>query len=380
MRTLFNRKKRVMLLLAGFVILALLVTACSSTSDEEEEEAPAAAEVQEETAAEPEVEEEVMEEVMQEVTEESLVEAARAEGGEMMIYTSMNIDDLEVILEKFGEKYDFVSTEYYRASGEDVIQKALTEATAGQHFVDVFETNAFEVYRLLQENLLAPFIAPESAAYADNAKDPDGFWTVDRINTVVIGYNTELVDPADLPATWEDLLDPKWKGLMGVEASDVELLADMVGAWGEEKTYAFWEGIAAQEPGIVDGHTELAELVAAGEFAISPTLYGHRVEKLKDKDATLDWVRTDPVFAYTQLLALAADGPHPATGMLFVNWLLSEDGQGAIRDVGRIPGRPGMTTDPPGLTEGLNLIYTTPSQAENYDDYADVWFSYFSLD
>ncbi|MFQ5614641.1 MAG: ABC transporter substrate-binding protein [Anaerolineae bacterium] len=362
---------------AGLLLMALLAAACgpaAPTAAPAPTEAPAAAPTEAPAATPTEAP------AAEAAPEMSLEEAAEAEGGQLMVYTSMNIDDLEEVLAKFRETYPFVSTEYYRAKGEGVIQKALTEAQAGQHFADVFETNAFEVYRLLEQDLLAPYVAPESAAYPDNAKDPDGFWTVDRINTVVIAYNTELVDPADVPSTWEELLDPKWKGLVGVEAGDVELLADMVGAWGEERTTTFWQGIAAQEPGIVDGHTELAELVAAGEFAISPTLYGHRVEKLKAKDAPLEWVRTDPVFAYTQLLAMAADAPHPATAKLFINWLLSEEGQGAIRDVGRIPGRPGMTTNPPGLTEGLNLYYTIPSLAENYNDYAETWFSFFSLE
>lgn len=368
-------KKVLFQTVVGLVLIALLLVACGQAAPTE---APAeAAEPVE--AAKPD-EAEVPAEAEAPAEAMSLEEAARAEGGELMVYTSMNIDDLEVILAKFGETYPFVSTEYYRASGEDVIQKALTESQAGQHFADVFETNAFEVYRLQGVGLLEPYIASESEAYPANAKDPDGYWTVDRINTVVIAYNTELVDPADAPTSWEDLLDPKWKGLMGVEAGDVELLADMVGAWGEEKTYAFWEGIAAQEPGIVDGHTELAEFVAAGEFAISPTLYGHRVEKLKGKDAPLEWIRTDPVFAYTQLLAMAAEAPHPATAKLFINWLLSEEGQGAIRDVGRIPSRPGIETDPPGLTEGLNLYYTVPALAEHYNDYADKWNSFFKLE
>lgn len=312
-------------------------------------------------------------------TQISLEEAARAEGGELMVYTSMNIDDLELILGRFKETYPFVSTEYYRASGSDVIQKALTEFQAGQQFADVFETQTFEIYRLQEAGLLQPFVAPESEAYPANAKDPDGFWTVDRVNTVVIGYNTELVDPADIPTGWEDLLDPKWKGLMGVEASDVELMANMVSVWGEEKTYSFWEGIAAQEPGIVDGHTELAELLVAGEFAISPTLYGHRVEQLKKNDAPIEWVKSDPVIAYTNLLAMAANAPHPATAKLFINWLLSEEGQIAIRDVGRIPARPGIEADPPGLTTGVNLVYTTPAAVANYNEYAEKWNSILAL-
>ena len=311
--------------------------------------------------------------------EQLLIDEAKSEGGDLMIYTSMNIDDLEQILEKFEEAYPFTNTDYYRADGSNVIQKALLENQSGQTFADVFETESFEVYRLQEVGLLQPYIAPESDAYPAQAKDADGYWTVDRINTVVIGYNTNLVDQANAPKTWEDLLDPKWKGEIGVEANDVELLAGMVNAWGEQEAYQFWEGIAALEPGIIDGHTELAELVSAGEFAISPNLYAYRIEKLKEKGAPIDWVKTDPVIAFTQLLAMAADAPHPATARLFINWLLSEEGQSALRDLGRIPNRPGVKVDPPELIEGLNLLYTVPSWAENYDEYAEKWKSLINL-
>lgn len=310
----------------------------------------------------------------------SLEDAARQEGGDLMVYTSMNIDDLEVVLDRFKSAYPFVETEYYRAGGDEVIQKALIESQAGQVFADVFETQAFEVYRLREAGLLQPFAAPEGDAYPDSARDPDGYWNTSRLVTVVIGYNTDLVDSADAPAAWDDLTDPKWQGRMGVEASDVELLANMVEAWGEERSYALWEGIAAQQPAIIDGHTELAELLAAGEFAISPTLYGHRVERLKANGAPIEWINADLNVAYTSLVAMAADAPNPATARLFINWLLSEDGQTAIRDVGRIPARPGVESDPPELTAGLELTYSSPALAAEYNTYADRWNALFGLE
>lgn len=371
-----NYPNRLFRALTGLALLALLAAACgpAATTQAPATQAPAtqapatqapatqapATQVPEATAT-----------TAGPMTAEELAAAAEAEGGELMIYTSMNVDDLEVVLEEFQKTYPFVKTEYYRASGEDVIARAMTEAQAGQHFADVFETNAFEVYRLMQEDLLEAFDAPERAAYADNAKDPDGFWTVDRINLVVIAYNTDLVKGDDIPTGYDDLLDPKWKGKIAIEPSDVELYADMVGAWGQEKTQAFWEGIAANEPQLVDGHTELAEFMVAGEFALSPTVYGHRVTKLQDDAAPIDWVKTDPVFAFTQLLALAKDAPHSATGKLFVNWLLSEAGQTVIMDLKRVPARPGVDD----LLEGLNAYYTVPSLAEDYNDYLEAWQS-----
>ncbi len=313
-------------------------------------------------------------------TVEELIAAAEAEGGNLMVYSSMNIDDLEIILGQFQATYPFTRPEYYRASGDSMIQKALIEAQAGQQFADVFETQAFEVHRLMQEGLFDRFVAPESAAYPPQAKDADGYWTMDRINPVVIGYNTELVAPEDVPTRWEDLLDPRWRGLIGVEASDVELLSIMIQHWGEADALELWEGIAALDPGVVDGHTALAELVAAGEFAIAPNLYAYRVEDLKAKGAPIEWVKTEPVFTYPQMVAVANGAPNPATARLFVNWLLSEAGQNALLSVGRPPARPVADGGEASFTAGLTLVFTAPADAENYDYYAEKWNSILGLE
>lgn len=309
----------------------------------------------------------------------SLEDQARAEGGQLMIYTSMNSGDLETIMTKFKEAYPFVTVENYRDTGEAVLAKGLTEKWAGKTVADVFELDAVTITSQLQEELLAPYTLPETAAYTANLKDPSNRWTVDRINTVVIAYNTNLVAPSDVPTTWNDLLDPKWKGKMAVEGSDVELLGDTVAAWGQDKAYAFWEGIAAQNPVIVSGHTELANALAAGTYAISPTLYAYRIEKLNAGKMPVAWVRTDPVFAFSTIVGLAYGAPHPATAKLFINWLLSESGQMVIRDLGRIPARPGVATNPPTLTSGLNLFYTTSSVSDNFPAYVEKWKSLFGL-
>jgi len=222
-------RKRINNLFVAVTVLSFLLSACSQSLPGDNENS--------EIGTTPKVGTSTPVATQQLSTERQLEDAARAEGGEVMFYTSITIDDLEVILAEFKEAYPFTNPTYYRASGNDVIQKTMTEAKTGQHFADVFETESFEVYRLMQAGLIQPFISSESENYSPNAKDPAGYWTVDRINTVVIGYNTELVDPADIPTTWEDLLDPKWKGMMGVEANDVELLAGMVSVWGEAKTY-----------------------------------------------------------------------------------------------------------------------------------------------
>ena len=213
MKILRKAKKHPAYFASVIIMIPFIISACS--------QAPSAGNSSGDSGKEPTVDVTLSVDAIGITDEEQLEEAARAEGGEVMVYTSITIDDLEVILSEFKKAYPFTNPTYYRASGDDVIQKSMTEAKTGQVFADVFETESFEVYRLLQAGLIQPFISSESEIYSPKAKDASGYWTVDRINTVVIGYNTELVDPADVPTTWDDLLDPKWKGKMGVEANDV---------------------------------------------------------------------------------------------------------------------------------------------------------------
>lgn len=306
---------------------------------------------------------------------------AKAEGGQLMIYTSMNEKELTPILAAFKETYPFVDVKYFRTSDDqNVIGQARTDIQAGTYVADVFELDAINLTSQVKQELLTPFVPPESAAYPSTLKEPDGYWTSNRINTTVITYNTTLVAPADVPKTWNDLLDPKWNGKMAVESSDVELLGDMAAAWGTEKAYAFWEGIAAQNPVLeAGGYTVVAQGIADGIYSISPTTYAYRVEKLRAAGATIDWVKTDPIFAVTTTLSLAANAPHPATAKLYINWILSEAGQTAIRNLGRIPARPGFSADPPVLTAGLNLYYTAPITTERFDEFSAKWKSIFGL-
>ncbi len=145
----------------------------------------------------------------EQVKEMTLEEAAKAEGGELMVYMSTNIQDLEYILDKFVETYPFMKTDYYRASGNIVAQKLITEAQAGQHFADVIEIEAFEIFRLIEAGSIQSYVAPESLNYPSDAKDAEGLWTADRINTLVIGYNTELVSPDEVPRRLGRFTRPK---------------------------------------------------------------------------------------------------------------------------------------------------------------------------
>ncbi len=309
----------------------------------------------------------------------SLLDAAKKEG-KVSIYTSLNADEFEPIVKEFSQKYPDIKVDFWRGSSEDVTAKALTEFRANTFLVDVLETTDVNVAQLLSAGVLGQYKSPEQKAYPASAIDPDGYYTADRVNLTVIAYNTSLVKKEDAPKKLEDLLDPKWAGgKIAIEASDFPLMAYTAKVWGDAKANDFWTKLAAQKPRVVVGHTELVNFLTAGEFTVSPTVYAHRIESQKAKKAPVEWVKTDPVYAFPHVIAIAKNVVHSNAAKVWIDWFLSEAGQQAIANVGRYPVRPGIKTNPPGLLDGLNIFYGDPKSLLKADDIQKQYFTLFGI-
>jgi iron(III) transport system substrate-binding protein len=286
----------------------------------------------------------------------SILDAAKKEG-KLMIYTSLNADEFDVVLKDFSTKYPDVKVEFYRGDSESVTQKGLTEFRAKTYIPDILETNDVNISQLMSEGVIGNYVSPSAASYPPGAKDPDGGYVAARLNLIVIAYNTNLVKKEDAPKGWNDLLDAKWAGKIAVEPDDWPLLAYSTKVWDEAKAQDFWTKLAKQNVRVVKGHTELANFLVAGEFAVSPTVYAHRVLSLQDKKAPIEMVKTDTAFAFPHVISIAKNAPHPNAAKVFIDWYLSEDGQNALVKAGRIPVRPGIKTKPEGLLEGFKDLY-----------------------
>jgi iron(III) transport system substrate-binding protein len=309
----------------------------------------------------------------------SVLDAAKKEG-KVMIYTSLNAEEFEPIVKDFSAKYPDIKVEFFRGSSEDVTQKALTEFRAKTYIPDVLETTDVNIVQLLSEGVTGTYVSPEAAAYPAGAKDPAGAYVADRLNLVVIAYNTDLVKPADAPKKWDDLLDPKWSGKIAVEPDDWPLMAYTAKVWGDAKAQEFWTKLAAQKPRVIKGHTELANFLVAGEFAVSPTVYAHRVLSLQDKKAPIEMVKTDTAFGFPHVVAIAKNAPHPNAAKVWIDWLLSEAGQNALVKAGRIPVRPGIKTKPEGLLNAFsNIFYGDPKTLLKASDIQKQYYTLFGI-
>ena len=141
--------------------------------------------------------------------------AAAYADGKVMLYSSMQEDQLMAIEQAFEAKYPDIDMEYYYASGGKVITKVTTEAQAGKIEADIIWTGDPSDYEEFKAaGWLQPYSSPEADHIADTYIDPDGYYTAARLVTMGIAWSTLNVDEADAPKTWNDLLDPKWKGMI----------------------------------------------------------------------------------------------------------------------------------------------------------------------
>jgi iron(III) transport system substrate-binding protein len=308
----------------------------------------------------------------------TLVEDAKKEG-KLTWYTSMSIEDSKQMLEAFEKKYPGIKTELYRASSEKLLNKILTEARAGKHLYDVVAVNGFEANILQNKGLLAKFLPPEAATAKGFFRDPEGHWFDIYDNYFVIGYNTKMVSKADVPKDWKDLLDPKWKGKFALDEEEYEWYAGMLKYWGDAKGKEFMRALAAQQPLFRKGHTEMATLLAAGEYPIG-LMYAHRMEKMKSKGAPVDWVQTtDPIMVSIHPIGINAKAQSPNAARLFIQFAISREGQNIIRRVDRMPARPDIAD--PGWKDvdlkKLKLVSIDPSLSDNFQKYVDEFREIF---
>jgi iron(III) transport system substrate-binding protein len=264
-----------------------------------------------------------------------VLEGAKKER-EVVLYTSLNLKDSVPISEAFEKKYG-VKVTIWRASSEKVVQRAVTEARAGRFSPDVFETNGPEMEIFFREKLLEEFYSPAFKDIPPEAFPKHRHYVADRFNFFVIGYNTNLVKAADVPNTYEDLLKPHWAGKIGIEASDVDWFGSLVKAMGEKQGLAFFRKIAESRPQMRTGHTLLAELVAAGEFPIAISVYNHNIERLSQKGAPVQWKALAPTLGRPNGIGVARHAPRPHAALLFVDFMLSREGQELIKERNRVP-------------------------------------------
>jgi iron(III) transport system substrate-binding protein len=267
---------------------------------------------------------------------ERLLQGARKDGF-LSVYTSFPPEDIAAVNEAFEKKYG-VKVRAWRSSSENVLQRTLAEAKAGRFEVDIVECNSIPLETLHREGVLQRVRSARLAELVPAAVPKHGEWVASRLSLFVQAYNTKQVRKDELPKSYSDLLDPRWKGRLGIEASDMDWFSEVVSALGEDRGLKLFRELAATNRlSVRRGHSVLAQLVASGEVPFALTVYNFTAEQLKRRGAPLDWFVLSPAVAHANGVAVPKRAPRAHAALLYYEFMIGEEAQRLLSSRDSIP-------------------------------------------
>jgi iron(III) transport system substrate-binding protein len=268
---------------------------------------------------------------------QKILAAAKAEGA-LTLYTTLAASNLRTLIGPFEKKYGIKVT-IWRAPTEKVLQRTLTEADAGRYEVDAIHFGSPQLEALHRENILQQVKSPVFGQLIAGAAPAHHEWTATILQLYVQAYNTTKVKKEDLPKTYQDLADPKWKGKLSIESGAWPWFATLVQDMGEEKGLKLFRDIVATNGmSSRQGESLLTNLVSAGEIPLVLTVYHHMPEVAKSKGAPIEWFALKPTIARANGIGIARHAPHPNAALLFYDYMLAADGaQKVFSSLGYVP-------------------------------------------
>jgi iron(III) transport system substrate-binding protein len=266
----------------------------------------------------------------------------------------------------FEKKYG-VKMQVWRAGSDKVLQRTVTEMAGKRFEVDAVHIGAPELEALHLEKALQPVNSPMFKELLTGAAPAHREWVATRLTLFVQAYNTNLIRKDELPKTWQDLAEPKWKGKLGIEYTDDEWFYSLVQQLGEEKGMKLFRQIVATNGlSVRKGHTLLANLVSSGEVPLGLTVYNYMAENLKKKGAPIDWIVLPPAITRANGAAIARNAPHPHAALLFYDYMLSLEVQRLLTAMDYVPTNVNVDSGLKNLKIDLSGTTLTPEQLDKW--------------
>src|SRR3989304_7565212 len=219
-----------------------------------------------------------------------LIEGAKREE-KLVGYGHLLIGDAVGLAKEFEKIYPFIKVEYTKFVRDALLTKTIMEVRNQVYIPDFMIAVAPVTYLLKKESLLRQYTSPEAEIYPKKLRDHDGYWVGGFIAPMVLMYNTKLVTSKEAPASFEDLLDPKWKGRIGLTYTDYEWFNVAKEVWGEKRATSFLKKLTGQKLSLRSGGRTLAvQLLAAGEFSILLQSFLHTIPGMKKDGASIEWI------------------------------------------------------------------------------------------
>lgn len=307
---------------------------------------------------------------------DELHKAALKEGGTLNFYATLAQINAEKILPVFEKRFPGIKVNHVDATSDKLVARAVTEARGGKTLGDVLQVPLENVSQAHDQKLLLETTLPESAEYPSGMKGT--FWVASDLQFIIAAWNTNLVKKEEEPKQFEDFADPRWKNRLIAEPRDLEMLMGFAKYkfGSDEKAIALWRRIAANNVEFHSGHSQLAELLVAGQAAVCLTCYSHHYPIRIKKGAPVNYMLSEGV-ASINATAIFKNAPHPNTAMLYARWVSSQEGQKAMAQGGRTPAHPKV--EPVDKTRTEKIYAISVADIKEYPKYEKIWKEIFKL-
>jgi iron(III) transport system substrate-binding protein len=257
------------------------------------------------------------------------VYAAAKKEGRLTYWSALDQPAIKEMAKDFSKTYPGIQVEHFDILPGPALERIVNEARAGRLTVDAFDTPVSYAPIVLDRDLCDPFTWQQTFGLRKDETFYDNKLIFSFTLDLPVAYNTKLVKSDEVPKSWEDLTDPKWRGKVLVEARGITFTILMT-KWGEEKTIAYLRKLLANKPVIIRGGTPTMEAVAGGQVAIAIGTYGGKVESAQLKGAPVDWAHISPIPAQIYLNGVVKGAKHPNAARLWITWMRTAAGQAAL--------------------------------------------------
>ncbi len=308
-------------------------------------------------------------------TLDEVYKKAVKEGGVLNCYCSLAQINAEKIYPVFEKRFPGIKINHVDATSDKLAARAITEARGGRVIADVLEFGLENIAQVYDQKLLLEKLPPEAAEYPENLKG--SYWIANNMIFFVGAWNTSRVKKEEEPKSLDDFADPRWKGKLIAEPRDAEMVIGFMHKHKSlEKARAILTKIAANNVEFHKGHSQLAELLVAGQASACFTCYSHHYPSRIKKGAPLGYMLSEGLGSIIAV-AVLKNAPHPNTAWLFTRWAASEEGQKVYAMGGRTPAHPKVEPVDPVRPKTIYAIGA--DDVRQFSKYEKIWKEIFKL-
>jgi ABC-type Fe3+ transport system substrate-binding protein len=276
---------------------------------------------------------------------QKILEQGAKKEGKLVWYSTLIVDQfVRPAKAAFEKEYPFIQVEFFRGNSERVAQKVIEEYQARRYDVDVADGTVTAAL-IKKAGFMQRFLSPSLDEYPAQLKDPQGYWGVSNLYFMTLGYNTRMVKPNEVPRSWEDLLNPRWRKEIVWSTSRGSgapiFIGNVLAAMGREKGMSYLERLAKHNIAKSTASARaLLDLVIAGEYPLVLNIFSHHAVISKKAGAPCEWMPIEPVAAPVHTFGLPKNSAHPHAAMLFLDFIFSKRGQRVFQEVNYLPAHP----------------------------------------